>query len=491
MSAPVSAPLLRVQGLVKSFYGNRAVDDVSFDVPAGRVVALLGENGAGKSTVIKMLAGVYGRDAGHIFLDGQEITKPDGISFIHQDLGLVEWMTVAENIALATGFPGGRRRLVSWRAVRRQAEQTLALIGGGIDPDTRIFDLPRTERSLLAIARALVGGAKLLVLDEPTASLPAADVERLFAVLRRLREDGVGMIYVSHRLDEIFQIADDVVVMRNGRVVGAAPTARFTPAELVRLIVGRETRPGAPGAVGERVRLELDGVRVGDVGPVDLRVRAGEVVGLVGLRGAGQEEVGRAVAGVLPARGGAMRLDGAPFAPRHSAMAVRAGVGFATSNRESDGIAAGLSVRENLFLNPSVWGRRLLVPGLTRTERAWAARLVREFDVRPADPERPIDTLSGGNQQKVIVARWFGVGRAVAVLEEPTMGVDVGAKSDIYALLRQAGERGTAALVVSTDLEEVAAICHRALVFHRGRVCRELAGADLTVSALMSAATGL
>ncbi|GFJ96477.1 hypothetical protein Prum_101190 [Phytohabitans rumicis] len=250
MSAPVSAPLLRVQGLVKSFYGNRAVDDVSFDVPAGRVVALLGENGAGKSTVIKMLAGVYGRDAGHIFLDGQEITKPDGISFIHQDLGLVEWMTVAENIALATGFPGGRRRLVSWRAVRRQAEQTLALIGGGIDPDTRIFDLPRTERSLLAIARALVGGAKLLVLDEPTASLPAADVERLFAVLRRLREDGVGMIYVSHRLDEIFQIADDVVVMRNGRVVGAAPTARFTPAELVRLIVGRETRPGAPGAVG-------------------------------------------------------------------------------------------------------------------------------------------------------------------------------------------------------------------------------------------------
>jgi ribose transport system ATP-binding protein len=487
------APLLRVAGLVKSFHGNRAVDDVSFDVPAGRIVALLGENGAGKSTVIKMLAGVYQRDGGRILVDGEEITGSavqHGVSFIHQDLGLVDWMTVAENIALVTGFPGGRRP-IWWAAVRRQAEQTLALIGGGIDPDTRVFDLPRTERSLLAIARALVGGSRLLVLDEPTASLPAADVERLFVVLRRLRESGVGMIYVSHRLDEIFQIADDVVVMRNGRVVGAAPTTTFTPGELVHLIVGRETSIGAPAAVGERTRLELRRVRVGEVGPVDVRVRAGEVVGLVGLRGAGQEEIGRAVAGVLPVHEGSMTLDGASFTPRHTGAAVRAGVGFATSNRETDGIAAGLSVRENLFLNPAVWGRRAFVPAGQRAERARAAELVREFDVRPADPERPIDTLSGGNQQKVIIARWFGVGRAVAVLEEPTMGVDVGAKSDIYALLRQACAGGTAALVVSTDLEEVAAICHRALVFQRGQVRRELAGADLTVAALVAAASGL
>jgi ribose transport system ATP-binding protein len=469
----VSAPLLRVEGLVKAFHGNRAVDDVSFDVPAGRIVALLGENGAGKSTVIKMLAGVYQRDAGRILLDGTEMAGRDGISFIHQDLGLVEWMTVAENIALVAGFPGGRRP-ISWTAVRAQAERTLALIGGGIDPDTRVFDLPRTERSLLAIARALHGGSRLLVLDEPTASLPAADVERLFVVLRRLREAGVGMIYVSHRLDEIFQIADDVVVMRNGRVVGAAPTTT-----------------GAPAAVGDRVRLALRGVHAGDVGPVDLSVRAGEVVGLVGLRGAGQEEIGRAVAGVTGVRAGEMTLDGAAFAPRHTGMAVRAGVGFATSNRESDGIAAGLSVRENLFLNPAVWGRRGHVPARQRAERQRAAELVREFDIRPADPERAIETLSGGNQQKVIIARWFGVGRAVAVLEEPTMGVDVGAKSDIYALLRQACERGTAALVVSTDLEEVAAICHRALVFQRGRVSHELAGADLTVAALVAAASGI
>lgn len=483
--------LLRVDRLVKSFHGNRAVDDVTFEVPRGEIVALLGENGAGKSTVIKMLAGVYQKDSGDILLDGEELGGArHGISFVHQDLGLVEWMTVAENIAMSTGFPR-RGGMISWRAARDHAVRTLDLVGGDIDPDTRIFDLPRTERSLLAIARGLVGGPKLLVLDEPTASLPAADVERLFAVLRGLRDQGVGMIYVSHRLDEVYEIADSVVVMRDGRLVGEGPTDEIPPDELVRLIVGRHTTTSEPGPVGDATRLELDGVRVGEVGPIDLHLRSGEVVGLVGLRGAGQEEIGRAVAGELPLREGGMRLDGEDFRPRDTADAVCAGVGFTTSNRETDGVAAGLSVRENLFLNPKVWGRRTFAPSRQRAERVRAAELVREFGVRPNDTEVAMDTLSGGNQQKVILARWFGVGRAVVVLEEPTMGVDVGAKADIYALLRQVCERGVAILVVSTDLEEVAAICHRALVFERGRVRAELAGDQLTVAALIAAASGL
>jgi ribose transport system ATP-binding protein len=474
--------LLRVEHLTKSFHGNKAVDDVTFEVRRGEIVALLGENGAGKSTLIKMLAGVHEPDSGTILLDGAR--SRDGISFVHQDLGLVEWMTVAENIAMSTGFPR-RAGVVSWRAVREQAERTLDLVGGGIDPDTRVFDLPRTERSLLAIARGLASAPRLLVLDEPTASLPQADVERLFEVLRRLRDQGVCMIYVSHRLDEVYEISDSVVVMRDGQVVAARPTSEVPHQELVRLIVGRHTAVSAPGEIGTDVRLELHDLRVHDVGPVDLVLRAGEVVGLVGLRGAGQAEVGRAVAGELGVRDGRMVLDGKDFRPRDTAAAVAAGVGFTTSNREADGVATGLSVRENIFLNPKVWGRR------RRAERAKAAQLVREFGVRPDDPEAVIDTLSGGNQQKVILARWFGVGRAVVVLEEPTMGVDVGAKADIYALLRKAGEQGVATLVVSTDLEEVAAICHRALVFERGRVMRELTGEELTVGALVAAASGL
>ncbi|USX54008.1 sugar ABC transporter ATP-binding protein [Lentzea sp. HUAS12] len=483
--------LLRVDRLVKSFHGNRAVDDVTFEVSRGEIVALLGENGAGKSTAIKVLAGVHQKDSGRVLLDGEELAGArHKISFVHQDLGLVEWMTVAENIALATGFPR-RGGLISWRAAREEAIRTLSLVGGDIDPDTRIFDLPRTERSLLAIARGLVGGPELLVLDEPTASLPAADVERLFAVLRRLREQGVGMIYVSHRLDEVYEIADSVVVLRDGRVVGEGPVGEIGPDELVRLIVGGQTTAGGRGVAGEATRLELRGVRVGDVGPVDLRLRRGEVVGLVGLRGAGQEEVGRAVAGQLSVSGGRMVLDDQDFRPRDTADAVRAGVGFTTSNRETDGVATGLSVRENLFLNPEVWGRRTFAPARRNGERERAAGLVRRFGIRPDDTEAAIDTLSGGNQQKVVLARWFGLGRVVVVLEEPTMGVDVGAKADIHSLMRRAGERGVATLVVSTDLEEVAGICHRALVFERGRVRAELAGDQLTVAALIAAASGL
>jgi ribose transport system ATP-binding protein len=487
--------LLQVQGLAKSFSGNRVVDDVSFEVAVGRVVALLGENGAGKSTLIKMLAGVYRPDAGRILLDGEDLDDPAvrrRISFIHQDLGLIDWMTVAENMALGLGFPrAGRSRMVNWGAVRRQAERALDLVGGRIDPQTRVFDLPRTERSLLAIARALVTEPALLVLDEPTASLPAGDVARLFDVLGDLRRRGVGMVYVSHRLDEIYQIADSVVVLRNGIKVGDATVDQVPPRRLVELIVGRRPREIVAGVPTDRQRLVVDRLTVGDVGPVDLTVRAGEVLGLVGLRGAGQAEVGRGLAGVVAVTGGRMTMDGTGYRPRSTTEAVARGVGFATSNRETEGIAPGLTVRENLFLNPQVWGRRLRSLSTRGSERRRAGRLVAGFGIRPADTEVPAGTLSGGNQQKVVLARWLGVGRALLVLEEPTMGVDIGAKADIYALLREAGDAGTATVVVSTDMEEVAAICHRALVFGRGRVSAELGGQQLTVPALVAAASGL
>ncbi|SDH83149.1 sugar ABC transporter ATP-binding protein [Agrococcus jejuensis] len=489
----MNARLLEVEHLDKRFFATHAVRDVSFAVDEGEIVALLGENGAGKSTVIKMLAGVYRPDEGSMRLLGDDIATNaarSSVAFIHQNLGLVEWMTVAENIALAIGYPR-RAGFISQRAMRAQAERVLDAVGGGIDPDARIFDLPRTERSLLAIARGLVQEPRLLVLDEPTASLPQADVERLFTVLRRLRDDGVGMIYVSHRLDEIFSITSRAVIMRNGAKVADRAVDDLSHGELVDLIVGRETHVAAFAEPNADEALRLDGVTAGGAGPVDLTVRGGEVVALCGLRGSGQDAIGRAIAGALRIDGGAMRLDGEPYAPRDPHGAVARGVGFATSNREAEAVAAGMSIRENLFLNPRVWGSRLWSTLLPGAERRRAAEIVDRFDVRPRDPEIALDTLSGGNQQKVILARWFGVGRRLVVLEEPTMGVDVGAKADIYGILRDAAADGTAAVVVSTDMEEVARIAHRAIVFGRGRIVAELSGDRLTIAALVAAASDL
>jgi ribose transport system ATP-binding protein len=491
---PGVIPLLSVEGLDKAFFATHAAQNVSFTVNEGEIVSLLGENGAGKSTVIKMLAGVYKPDSGRMLLSGADLdsgTVRKNVSFVHQNLGLVEWMTVAENIAQGLGYPRNQLGFIDQKKVNEQAERVLNAIGGGIDPEDRIFDLPRTERSLLAIARGLVSSPKLLVLDEPTASLPAADVERLFEVLHKLRASGVGMIYVSHRLDEIYQISQRAVVMRNGRVVADRRVSELPQSELIELIVGRNTITPTFEPATTEVRLSLSNVTVTGAGPISITLHKGEVVALCGLRGAGQEPIGRAIAGADPLISGSMTLNGQPFRPKEPFDAVNRGIGFATSNRESEAVAAGLSARENLFLNPKVWGRKPWNFRSVKSEQKQASELLKKFDVRPSDPEIALDTFSGGNQQKVILARWFGVGREVVILEEPTMGVDVGAKADIYGLLRDAVRDGSAAIVVSTDMEEVAKIAHRAIVFGRGEVVAELSGADVTIANLISAASDL
>jgi ribose transport system ATP-binding protein len=315
-----ATPLLEVAHVSKQFGGTRALDDVSLTVRRGEIVALLGENGAGKSTLIKILAGVHEMDAGQVRYAGQDATaalRRLPIAFIHQDLGLIEWMTVAENICLALGYPR-RLGLVNWTEARARAARALERLGADIDPDTRVQSLSRTEKSLVAISRALAAEAELLVLDEPTASLPADEVARLFLALRRLRDRGVAMIYVSHRLDEVFELADRMVVLRDGRMVGDRPVAETTPEEAILLIVGREPSQVFRRAVEShgKPRLVLEELHIDWVGPLSAEIHAGEVVGLVGLRGAGQELVGRALFGLEPPTGGRVLLDGVPVAPR-------------------------------------------------------------------------------------------------------------------------------------------------------------------------------
>ena len=485
--------LLVMRSVSKQFGGTHALIDAGIEVGAGEIVALLGENGAGKSTLIKILAGVHALGSGSVIYRDRDVThalRHLPIAFIHQDLGLIEWMTVAENMALMLGFPR-RFGIIDWNAVGTRAAEALDVVGADIDPDLRVRDLTRTEKSLVAIARALAADAEILVLDEPTASLPADEVARLFTVLRRLRARGVGMIYVSHRLDEVFEIADRMVILRDGRVVGERRVSETTAEELVLLIVGRE-----PSRVFRRparhegpAHLVFEQLTTEGAGPLDCRLRAGEVVGFVGLRGAGQEGVGRALFGCAAVTGGRILLDGRAITVSSPRAAMRVGINLVCADRVAESVVPGLSIRENLFLNPAAAGRRLvsyLEPG--RESRA-AIELGDRIGLRPNDPSVPIDWLSGGNQQKVVVGRWLHLNGRIYVFEDPTAGVDVGAKAEIYRLFDVVLKGGGTILIISTDFQEVAKVCHRALVFDRGRVVAEFAGHDLSAENLLAAAS--
>lgn len=489
-------PLVRVRGLCKRFGGTVALEAVSLDLHRGSVLALLGPNGAGKSTLIKVLAGVYRADEGEVMVAGHPLGSEPArakMSFIHQDLGLVAWMTVAENIALGTGYPR-HHGLISWRRTRERCAEALGIVAGHLDADARIADLAPAERSLVAIARALARQAEVLVLDEPTAMLPAADCARLFDVLHTLRDRGHAVLYVSHRLDEVYRVADAFAVLRDGRLLGAGPLAGYEPARLVRDIAGDlPTGRGPTGAVpaGQPAVLRLDAVTTQHTGPVSLNLAPGEILGMVGLTGAGHMHLGRALAGALPLLGGRVLLDGEPYHPPTVAAALDRGVGFVAADRQEEGCAADLTVRENLLANPRAGG----VPpwqwlGLRR-ERREAAALIQRFSVSPRDSEVPITTLSGGNQQKVVLGRSLREGLRLLILEEPTASVDVGAKAAIHRLLDEAAAEGLAVLLVSTDFQEVADLCHRALVFVRGSVAAEPAGATLTVAELTRASSAM
>lgn len=488
--------LLEFQSISKIFGGTQALSNVSLTIRSGEILALLGENGAGKSTLIKTLAGIYKPDGGEIRFRGQPYEhkppKPNErqkVAFIHQDLGLIEWMTVAENVGLAQGY-SRKRGLIDWRETERRAERALKLAGCDFDPSTRVQDLTRTEKSLVAIARALAVEADILVLDEPTASLPADEVEKLFAAIRPLKEQGVAMIYVSHRLDEIFRIADRVAVLRDGHLVGEKPVAETTPADLIQMIVGAKAGRMFTKVTAAQCKplVRVENLQCHGAGPVSFTVHEGELLGLVGLRGAGQELIGRALFGAQP-HAGTVLIEG--LAPDLSSpeKAMASGVGLIARDRTEESVAMSMSLRENTFINPSASGRGLFsfLSRETETERAHA--IGESVGLRPNDQTLAIEALSGGNQQKVVVGRWLATSRRLLIAEDPTAGVDVGAKADIYRLIARALSSGLAVIIVSTDFEEIAHICHRALVFSRGRIVSELKGDDLTTSSVIAAAS--
>jgi ribose transport system ATP-binding protein len=483
--------LLRCSRLSKRFGGTQALDSVDLVVAAGEIHALLGENGAGKSTLIKTLAGIHVPEEGTV--EGPQGRAPfgrqvPGIAFVHQDLGLVETMSVAENVAIAANYERSHG-MINWRTTDQKARHALNALGCAFDPKTLVGRLSAAEKSMVAIARALAIDARVLVLDEPTATLPEADVVRLHEALHRLRSRGFGIIYVTHRLDEVFRAADTVTVLRDGRVRWSGPVANTTPDALVEDIVGRridELFPQRRPTSGPPV-LAVENLKSKSVGPVSFAVRAGEILGLVGLRAAGHDIVGRIIAGVLPARSGTIRIGSKLLSVAKPQDAIAEGIGFISSKRTEESLCPGLAVRENLFPDPGLADLRFVG---TDRERQLAMRVLDKFQVRPRQTERPIATLSGGNQQKVVIARWLAIGRRVLVLEEPTNGVDVGAKAEIYRLLDAALSKDLAVVLVSSDFEEVAGLADRALVFSRGRSVAEVGRADLSIERLTAIATG-
>lgn len=482
--AATSAPSrLAISGINKAFNGVPVLSGVDLTVESGEVVALLGANGAGKSTLMKVLAGVYQRDAGSVQIDGTQadLSAPAraiaaGVRMLPQEVSVMPDMTVAENIFLGDlplreRFPPG----IDVATMRARSRTLLEQLGfAAIEPDTRVRRLSVAEQRIVEVARALAGDARVLVMDEPTAALTEQEARAIFALIRRLQARGVAIIYISHYLAEVFEISDRIVVLRDGRNAGVFRTRDATRADVLAAMLGGALgemyAPAGAAAPGDDV-LQVSGLSSpGRLHGIDFSVRAGELLGVFGLVGSGIEVLGRAVYGALgPLAGGHMRLDGREYRPRRARDGKRAGLGFVAAERKREGIVAALSLRENLALPFEERFER--GPFVSRAaESAFATQAIHALGIRARGPEQSARTLSGGNQQKVCLARWLVDGVRLLILEEPTRGVDVGARRDIYARLRALADEGLAMLVLSSDVEEIAGLCDRSLVLDRGRI---------------------
>ncbi len=491
--------LLRASGVSKAYAGARALAGVTFDLRPGEVHALVGENGAGKSTLIKIVTGAVARDEGTIEIGGQPVTRIDphiaralGVAAIYQHPSLFPHLSVAENIALSLE-PGGAWRTVDWGERRRAARDLLARIGASIDPDRAVETLSMPEQQLVEIAKAAGADARIVIMDEPTASLTGREVERLFGVIARLRDAGVGIIYISHRLEEVFSVADRITVLRDGETVATVQASDVTPAQLIRMMVGREVSTVFPKREVEIGELALALIGVGHtpsgVHHVSLSLHRGEIVGLAGLVGSGRTELAEVLFGLRPATAGTIQIDGRSVRITSPSEAIARGIAYVPEDRPRHGVVLELPIAANVTLaSLGSVSRRGFVDAVS--ERTAAETFVEQLRIRTSSVDADAASLSGGNQQKVALARWLATNPRILILDEPTQGVDVGSKAEIHALMQNMAERGMAILMISSELPEILGMSDRVAVMHEGTVRGLLDRDEATQAGVLALALG-
>jgi monosaccharide-transporting ATPase len=499
MSDTANAPVLEARGIVKVFGQHRALDTVDFSAMPGEVHALLGENGAGKSTLIKILTGAYQPDGGELLLEGQPISLRDplhgqsyGIGTVYQEVNLLPNRSVAENLFL--GRQPTRYGLVRRGVIEARARELLARYGLDIDVRAELSEYSVAVQQIVAIARAVELSGKVLVLDEPTASLDRNEVQRLFDVVRNLKAEGLAVIFITHFLDQVFELADRVTILRNGRKVATQPLNTLNTTDVVRMMLGKdvafEHHPSvlAGGARGA-VRVQFQNLGRKGMAPFDLSVHEGEVVGVAGLLGSGRTEVARLMFGVDASEAGSFQVDGKTVTIRNPAQAVAAGFGFCPEDRKLDGIFGELSVRENIII--ALQAKLGWFKALNRDDQIdLAGRYAEALDIRAADHDMPVKLLSGGNQQKVILARWLAIDPTFLILDEPTRGIDVGAHAEIVRTINRLREEGLALFVISSEIDEVVAYSNRIVVMRDREMVAELSGDEIAPDAIVQAIAG-
>ncbi|CAM2939485.1 sugar ABC transporter ATP-binding protein [Vibrio mytili] len=489
--------VLRAEGISKHFPGVKALQNVDFSLKRGEIMALLGENGAGKSTLVKTLTGVYHRDAGDIFLEGQSISPQNtahaqqlGIGTVYQEVNLLPNMSVMDNLFI--GNEPKKWGFVDRKAMTQQATQIMSSYGLHLDVTQPLNSFSVAIQQVISIARAVSLSAKILILDEPTASLDSNEVEMLFGIMRDLREKGISLVFITHFLDQVYAVSDRITVLRNGELVGTRETSELPQIELVKMMLGRELEDNALKRAG-KTQLSVEPTvefsqygKKGTIEPFDLKVHAGEIVGLAGLLGSGRTETAKVIFGIDPSDSGSCKLKSRPIKITSARQASQHGFGFCPEDRKTDGIVGAASVRENIIL--ALQAQRGWFRPIPRAEQEeMSERFIKQLGIKTPDIEQPIEFLSGGNQQKVLLARWLLTKPRFLILDEPTRGIDVGAHAEIIRLIESLCANGLALLVISSELEELVGYADRVVVLRDRKQVAEIQTEDLSVPAIMQA----